>query len=83
MSFDQKASFEGEVAEASMDKKIGVVVTGMAKRGTLKVGDIVVAGSAWGKVRLLLNQNKEHVTESDPGIPFQVCLQIAVSKYSC
>jgi translation initiation factor IF-2 len=76
LSFDRTTSFEGEVAEVGLDKRIGVVVTGMAKKGTLKIGDTIIAGSAWGNARLLLNQNKEKINETEPGIPFQVCVYL-------
>jgi translation initiation factor IF-2 len=56
-------SAEGVVIEAKLDKGRGPVGTVLVKRGTLKRGDIVVAGSAWGKVRALLNERGEPLTE--------------------
>src|ERR1700744_23436 len=48
-------SAEGAVIEAKLDKGRGPVATALIQRGTLKVGDIVVAGSEWGRVRVLVN----------------------------
>ncbi|HSS83582.1 MAG TPA: translation initiation factor IF-2, partial [Reyranella sp.] len=47
---------EGAVIEAKLDKGRGPVATVLVQRGTLKIGDIVVAGSEWGRVRLLANE---------------------------
>ena len=49
-------SAEGVVIEAKLDKGRGPVATVLVKRGTLRRGDIVVAGGSWGKVRALLNE---------------------------
>ena len=50
---------EGAVIEAKLDKGRGPVATVLVQRGTLKVGDIVVAGAEWGRVRLLANERGE------------------------
>ena len=52
---------EGAVIEAKLDKGRGPVATVLVQRGTLKVGDIVVAGAEWGRVRLLANERGETV----------------------
>jgi len=50
----------GSVIEARMDRGLGVVVTGLVQKGTLRVGDLLLCGPAWGRVRRLLNdQGKE------------------------
>ncbi len=54
---------EGAVIEAKLDKGRGPVATALVQRGTLKVGDIVVAGSEWGRVRLLIDDHGETIAE--------------------
>ena len=63
---------EGAVIEAKLDKGRGPVATVLVQRGTLKVGDIVVAGSEWGRVRLLQNDRGETVTSAGPSTPVEV-----------
>jgi translation initiation factor IF-2 len=65
-------SAEGAVIEAKLDKGRGPVATVLVQRGTLKVGDIVVAGSEWGKVRLLQNDRGETVKSAGPSSPVEV-----------
>jgi translation initiation factor IF-2 len=63
---------EGVVIEAKLDKGRGPVATTLVKRGTLKRGDIVVAGSAWGRVRALVNERGEQLTEAGPSVPVEI-----------
>jgi len=63
---------EGAVVEAKLDKGRGPVATVLIQRGTLKIGDIVVAGSEWGRVRLLANERGETVKEAGPSTPIEV-----------
>src|SRR6185312_6321951 len=63
---------EGVVIEAKLDKGRGPVATTLVKRGTLKRGDIVVAGSAWGRVRALVNERGEQLTEAEPSVPVEI-----------
>ncbi|HET7084036.1 MAG TPA: translation initiation factor IF-2 [Rhizomicrobium sp.] len=63
---------EGAVIEAKLDKGRGPVATVLVQRGTLKVGDIVVAGSEWGRVRLLANERGETVQSAGPSTPIEV-----------
>ncbi|HUO89532.1 MAG TPA: translation initiation factor IF-2 [Rhizomicrobium sp.] len=65
-------SAEGAVIEAKLDRGRGPVATVLVQRGTLKVGDIVVAGSEWGKVRLLQNDRGETVASAGPATPIEV-----------
>ncbi len=65
-------SAEGVVIEAKLDKGRGPVGTVLVKRGTLKRGDIVVAGGAWGKVRALLNERNEQLTDAGPSVPVEI-----------
>ncbi|MBV9062352.1 MAG: translation initiation factor IF-2 [Alphaproteobacteria bacterium] len=63
---------EGAVVEAKLDKGRGPVATALVQRGTLKVGDIVVAGSEWGRVRLLINDRGETVPSAGPAMPVEL-----------
>jgi len=65
-------SAEGAVIEAKLDKGRGPVATVLVQRGTLKAGDILVAGSEWGRVRLLVNDRGETVGEAGPSTPVEV-----------
>lgn len=63
---------EGVVIEAKLDKGRGPVGTVLVKRGTLKRGDIVVAGSAWGRVRALLDERNAQLAEAGPSAPVEI-----------
>ena len=65
-------SAEGLVIEAKLEKGRGPVATVLVQRGTLKVGDVVVAGSAWGKVRALIDDTGRRVKEAGPSMPVEV-----------
>ncbi len=62
----------GTVIEAKVDKGRGTVATLLVQRGTLKVGDIVVAGAAYGRVRALVNDKGQSVAEAGPSIPVEI-----------
>ena len=57
---------DGVVIEAKLDRGRGAVATVLVKRGTLKRGDIVVAGASWGRVRALINERDEQMAEAGP-----------------
>ena len=63
---------EGSVIEAKLDRGRGPVATVLVQRGTLKQGDIVVAGSEWGRVRALINDQGANVAEAAPSVPVEV-----------
>ncbi|WP_181707982.1 translation initiation factor IF-2 [Chthonobacter rhizosphaerae] len=63
---------EGIVVEAKLDKGRGPVASVLVERGTLKVGDIVVAGSEWGRVRALLDDHGRTVPTAGPSMPVEV-----------
>jgi translation initiation factor IF-2 len=65
-------SAEGAVIEAKLDKGRGPVATALVQRGTLKLGDILVAGSEFGRVRLLINDRGEFVDSAGPSMPVEV-----------
>ena len=63
---------EAVVIEAQLDKGRGAVATVLVKRGTLKRGDIFVVGSQSGKVRALVNDKGQQVSEAGPAMPVEV-----------
>mgnify|MGYP003838073253 CR=1 FL=1 len=63
---------KGIVLEAQLDIGRGPVATVLVDKGTLKVGDPMVAGAAWGKVRALINDRGEQIKEAGPSTPVQV-----------
>jgi translation initiation factor IF-2 len=63
---------EGVVIEAKLERGRGPVGTVLIQRGSLKVGQVVVAGRAWGRVRALINDKGEHVVEAGPSVPVEV-----------
>ena len=65
-------SAEGSIIEAKLDKGRGPVATVLVDRGTLKRGDIVVAGASWGKVRALVNERGEQLKEAGPSTPVEI-----------
>ncbi len=62
----------GLVVEAQLDKGRGPVATVLVQRGTLRLGDIFVAGSAWGRVRALVNDKGQQVKDAPPSTPVEV-----------
>ncbi|KAF8950968.1 hypothetical protein BGZ52_000963, partial [Haplosporangium bisporale] len=63
---------EGHIIESQIEKGRGSVATVLVKRGTLKVGDTIVAGDAWCKVKALVNDTGKNVKEAPPGTPVKV-----------
>ncbi len=63
---------QGVAIEAHLDKGRGPVATVIVQRGTLKIGDSIVAGSAHGRVRALVNDRGEMMDEAPPSMPVQV-----------
>ncbi|MEX0851750.1 MAG: translation initiation factor IF-2 [Bauldia sp.] len=63
---------EGTVIEAQLDRGRGAVATALVQQGTLRVGDILVAGAAWGRVRALVDDRGEPVKEAGPSTPVEV-----------
>jgi translation initiation factor IF-2 len=62
----------GPIIESRLDVGRGPVATVLVQRGTLKVGDSIVAGDAWGKVRALYNYKGEKLQEAKPGEPVEI-----------
>ncbi len=62
----------GYIVEAKLDKGRGPVATVLVKNGTLRVGDTIVAGTAYGRVRAMVNDRGERVKEAGPSMPVEV-----------
>jgi translation initiation factor IF-2 len=63
---------EGTVIESKLDRGRGPVATVLVQRGTLRQGDIVVAGAEWGRVRAMLDDKGRQVKEADPSLPVEI-----------
>jgi translation initiation factor IF-2 len=63
---------EGTVIEAKLDRGRGPVATVLVQRGTLKTGDIVIAGSEWGRVRALVSDLGAQVQKAGPSVPVEI-----------
>ncbi|WP_213775677.1 translation initiation factor IF-2 [Bradyrhizobium sp. dw_78] len=63
---------EGTVIEAKLDRGRGPVATVLVQRGTLRVGDIIVAGAEMGRVRALISDQGETLEEAGPSVPVEV-----------
>jgi translation initiation factor IF-2 len=63
---------EGTVIEARLDKGRGPVASMLVQRGTLRIGDIIVAGSQWGRVRALLDDKGATVQSAGPSFPVEI-----------
>jgi translation initiation factor IF-2 len=62
---------QGTVIEAKLDRGRGVVATVLIERGTLKVGDIIVCGGQWGRVRALVDDRGRNVEAAGPAVPVE------------
>ena len=67
-----KRPAEGVVLEAKLERGRGAVATVLIRRGTLRVGDIFVAGSEWGRVRALVDDRGQNQREAGPSTPIEV-----------
>ena len=66
------APARGLVIEAKLDKGRGPVATILVQSGTLKRGDVVLAGSAYGRVRAMLDENGKSISEAGPSLPVEI-----------
>ncbi|MEN3150254.1 translation initiation factor IF-2 [Neorhizobium sp. IRAMC:178] len=69
---DPSRTAEGTVIEAQLDRGRGAVATVLVQKGTLKPGQIIVAGDQWGRVRALVTDKGDHVKEAGPATPVEV-----------
>ena len=72
LNANPKAEASGPIIESRLDVGRGPVATMLVQRGTLRVGDAVVAGDAWGKVRALYTFRGDRVREARPGEPIEI-----------
>jgi translation initiation factor IF-2 len=72
LAANPEASASGTVVESQLDPGRGPVTGVLIQRGTLRIGDAVVAGPVWGKVRAMLDDKGERVEEATPGMPVEV-----------
>jgi translation initiation factor IF-2 len=72
LSANPNAEASGTVVESRLDPGRGPVTGVLVQRGTLHVGDAVVAGPVWGKVRAMLDDKGERVEQATPGMPVEV-----------
>ncbi|MDR2114159.1 MAG: translation initiation factor IF-2, partial [Bifidobacteriaceae bacterium] len=70
----------GVAIEANLDKGRGAVVTALVQSGTLQVGDSIVAGTAYGRVRAMFDEHGENVTEATPSRPVQLIGMTSVPR---
>ena len=63
---------KGAVIEARLDKGRGPIMTVLVQNGTLKHGDIIIAGTAVGRVRTMINDKGERITEAGPSVPVEI-----------
>ncbi len=69
---DPNRTARGVVIESKLDKGRGAIATVLVQKGTLKVGNIFVAGSRWGKVKALVNDKGENIKQAPPSFPTEV-----------
>jgi len=69
---DPDSAAEGVVIEAELDKTKGPLATLLIQKGTLRRGDVVVAGSAWGKIRAMFDDQGKRVQKAEPSTPVEV-----------
>ena len=67
-----KCDARGVIIEAKLDKGRGPVATVLVQNGTLHVGDSIIAGTTYGKVRAMLNDKGENVKKAGPSVPVEV-----------
>jgi len=72
LSANPNADASGHVIESQLDPGRGPVVTVLVERGTLRIGDSLVAGPQWGRVRAMHDFTGKAVTEAPPGMPVEV-----------
>jgi translation initiation factor IF-2 len=72
LSANPNRAGQGAVIEARLDRGRGVVATVLIQRGTLRMGDIVICGGHWGRVRALIDDRGQNVAEAGPSMPVEI-----------
>jgi len=72
LTAQKDAPAKGLIIEARLDKGRGAVATMLVQSGTLKRGDVVLAGQVFGRVRAMLDENGKPITEAGPSIPVEI-----------
>jgi translation initiation factor IF-2 len=72
LTANPKVPAEGVVLEAYLDKGRGPVANVLVRNGALKIGDLVVAGQAWGKVKAMSDDRGRHLREAEPATPVEI-----------
>ncbi len=69
---DPDCAAEGVVIEAKLDKAKGALATLLVQKGTLEAGNIIVAGSTWGKIKAMFDDKGKRVSKAEPSTPVEV-----------
>ena len=69
---DVQRPASGVVIESQLDRNKGPLATVLVQNGTLKVGDSLVAGTAWGRVRAMVNDLRRRVKQAEPSVPVEI-----------
>jgi translation initiation factor IF-2 len=72
LSANPDRTAQGVVIEAKLERGRGPVATVLVQNGTLKIGDIFVTGSEWGRVRAMIDEHGESVIQAEPSVPVEV-----------
>jgi len=72
LTADPRAQFEGSVVEAKLEKGRGPVATILVQNGTLKIGDVVVAGQTYGRMKAMTDYRGQRMTEAGPSTPVEI-----------
>jgi len=77
---DPDCKAEGVVIEAKLDKTRGPAATLLVQKGTLKLGDVIVTGDTWGKIKAMLDGKGERIRKAGPSTPVEVLGLNSVSE---
>jgi len=69
---DPDCNAEGAVIEAKLDKTKGALATLLVQKGTLRLGNIVVAGNTWGRIKAMFNDQGKRIKKAEPSTPVEV-----------